>query len=79
MEIKTYNRGEPIDEALDEFKSYPPDGRHKHLFVKHGSLYIDLTEFRESREFYGVSVYVLEDGKLKLAGHEEKRWLMCIC
>jgi hypothetical protein len=76
MGIKIYRRGERIDETLDEFKAYPPGGRHRHLFGKHGNSYIDLTEFRKSREFYSVPVYALEDGKLKLAGHEEKRWLM---
>jgi hypothetical protein len=76
MEIKTYKRGERIDETLGEFKAYPPDGRHRHLFGKHGKFYVDLTEFHKSREFYSVSVYSVEDGKLKLAGHEEKRWLM---
>jgi hypothetical protein len=76
MEIKTYKRSETIDETLNEFKAYPPGGRHRHLFGRHRSFYIDLTEFRGSREFHSVPVYALEDGKLKLAGHEEKRRLM---
>jgi len=79
-----YNRDERIDETLNCFKAYPPEGKHRHIFGKHElkdkdgqiiAVWVDVTEFRKVKSHHSVKTYTIVDGRLVFDDYRAKRWL----
>ena len=77
--MRSFNRDVQIDENLEVFRTYPPNGRQKHTFGRYELeaevVWVDLTEFRNSKGFDSIPTYTIDSGVLVFASYKSKRWL----